>query len=236
MSHMHSDTLKRTHAGEPADIREVRIPPIGLPGILHVLSDAYACVAFAHGSGSSRLSPRNLTVAQALNARGIATLLFDLLTAEEESDRNNVFDISLLAARLADAVRWLDESPQISPLPIGLFGASTGAAAAIVAAARLGRRIGAIVSRGGRADLAGDAFDQVLTPTLLIAGGLDYDVIELNKYALARLRGPKALEIIPRAGHLFAEPGALDAVIQHAAVWFERYLDARFETGARALG
>src|SRR6516225_11352002 len=120
MSHMHSDTLKRTHAGEPAAIREVRIPPIGLPGILHVPSDAYACVTFAHDSGSSRLSPRNIAVAQALNARGIATLLFDLLTPEEESDRNNVFDISLLAARLIDAVRWLDEEPPISSLPLGL--------------------------------------------------------------------------------------------------------------------
>jgi pimeloyl-ACP methyl ester carboxylesterase len=236
MSQMHSDTLKWPHAGEPAVIRGVQIPPIGVAGILHVPSDAYACVAFAHGSGSSRLSPRNIAVAQALNARGIATLLFDLLTPEEESDRNNVFDISLLAARLVNAVRWLDGEWQVSPLPLGLFGASTGAAAAIVAAARLGGRVGAIVSRGGRADLAGDALDQVLTPTLLIAGGLDYDVIELNKYALARLRGPKALEIIPRAGHLFAEPGALDAVIQHAAAWFERYLDARLETGALALG
>ena len=233
---MHSDTLKRPHAGEPAVIRDVQIPPIGVPGILHVPSDAYACVTFAHGSGSSRLSPRNIAVAQALNARGIATLLFDLLTPVEESDRNNVFDISLLAARLVNAVRWLDGEPQIGPLPLGLFGASTGAAAAIVAAARLGGRVGAIVSRGGRADLAGNALDQVLTPTLLIAGGLDYDAIELNKYALARLRGPKALEIIPGAGHLFAEPGALDAVIQHAAAWFERYLDARFDTGARALG
>jgi pimeloyl-ACP methyl ester carboxylesterase len=236
MRQMHSDTLKRIDAGEPAVIREVRIPPIGLPGILHVPSDASACVAFAHGSGSSRLSPRNIAVAQALNARGIATLLFDLLTPKEESDRNNVFDISLLAARLVNAVRWLGGEPQVSPLPLGLFGASTGAAAAIVAAARLGGRVEAIVSRGGRADLAGDALDQILTPTLLIAGGLDYDVIELNKYALARLRGPKALEIIPRAGHLFTELGALDAVIQHAAAWFERYLDARFETGAPALG
>ena len=233
---MHSDTLKRPHAGEPAVIRTVQIPPIGLPGILHVPSDASACVTFAHGSGSSRLSPRNIAVAQALNARGIATLLFDLLTPEEESDRNNVFDISLLAARLVDAVRWLDGESQISRLPVGLFGASTGAAAAIVAAARLGGRVGAIVSRGGRADLAGDALDQVLAPTLLIVGGFDYDVIELNKYALARLRGPKALEIIPGAGHLFAEPGALEAVIQHAVDWFERYLDTRLGTGAHALG
>jgi pimeloyl-ACP methyl ester carboxylesterase len=236
MSQLHSDTLKRTHAGESAVIRDVKIPPIGVPGILHLPSDAYACVAFAHGSGSSRLSPRNIAVAQALNARGIATLLFDLLTPEEESDRNNVFDISLLAARLVNAVRWLDGESQISPLPLGLFGASTGAAAAIVAAARLGGRVGAIVSRGGRADLAGDALDQVLTPTLLIAGGFDYDVIELNKYALARLRGPKALEIIPRAGHLFAEPGALDAVVQQAVDWFERHLDTRLETGVHALG
>jgi putative phosphoribosyl transferase len=236
MSHLHSDAPRQRYAGEPAIIREVQIPPMGLPGTVHVPSDAYAAVAFAHGSGSSRLSPRNIAVAQALNARGIATLLFDLLTPQEESDRNNVFDISLLAARLVDAARWLDGEPQIGALSLGLFGASTGAAAAIVAAARLRRRVAAIVSRGGRADLAGDALDQVETPTLLIVGGNDYDVIELNRYALARLRGPKALEIIPRAGHLFTERGAMEAVIRHAAEWFERHLNTRIETSARALG
>jgi pimeloyl-ACP methyl ester carboxylesterase len=150
--------------------------------------------------------------------------LFDLLTKEEEGDRANVFDISLLAGRLADAVRWLASDPLVGNLPFGLFGASTGAAAALVAAAKLGDRIGAVVSRGGRPDLAGDLLDEVRTPTLLIVGGADYPVIELNEQALARLRGPKALEIVPGASHLFPEPGALEAVIGHAAHWFEKYL------------
>ena len=185
---------------------------------------AYALVAFVHGSGSSRLSPRNRAVASALNDHGIATLLFDLLTPEEEADRANVFDISLLAGRLVDAVHWLDGQAAIAKLPLGLFGASTGAAAALVAAAKLPDRVGAVVSRGGRPDLAGDALDIVRAPTLLIVGGLDFGVIELNEQAFARLRGPKALEIVPGASHLFPEPGALNAVIHCAARWFERYL------------
>jgi pimeloyl-ACP methyl ester carboxylesterase len=212
---------------EPAafcEISDVRIPPIGLTGTLHVPKRAYALVAFAHGSGSSRLSPRNMAVASALNAHGIATLLFDLLTPAEEADRANVFDIPLLADRLVDAVRSLERHPSVAKLPLGLFGASTGAAAALVAAAKLGDRIGAVVSRGGRPDLAGDALDQIHTPTLLIVGGVDFGVIELNEQALARLQGPKTLEIIPGASHLFPEPGALEAVIGHAARWFERHL------------
>jgi len=204
--------------------REVDIPPIGLAGILQKPKDAYALVVFAHGSGSSRLSPRNTFVAQALNDRGIATLLFDLLTSAEEADRANVFDIPMLADRLVDAVRWLDEQQSVANLPLGLFGASTGAAAALVAAAKLPRRVGAVVSRGGRPDLAGNALDTVQAPTLLIVGGADFGVIELNEQALARLRAPKALEIVPRASHLFPEPGALEAVIDHAAAWFERHL------------
>jgi pimeloyl-ACP methyl ester carboxylesterase len=191
---------------------------------LQVPHGAYALVAFAHGSGSSRFSPRNRAVASALNAHSIATLLFDLLTPAEEADRANVFNIALLANRLVDAVHWVGGQPESARLPIGLFGASTGAAAALVAAAKLPRRIGAVVSRGGRPDLAGDALDIVRAPTLLIVGGADFGVIELNEQALARLPRPKALEIVPGASHLFPEPGALEAVIGHAARWFERHL------------
>jgi pimeloyl-ACP methyl ester carboxylesterase len=194
---------------------------------LQVPKGAYAIVAFAHGSGSSRLSPRNVAVASALGARGIATLLFDLLTPAEESDRANVFDIPLLADRLVDAVSWLGEQPSVRGFPVGLFGASTGAAAALVAAAKLPERIGAVVSRGGRPDLAGNALDQLRVPTLLIVGGVDFGVIELNEQAFARLQGPKALKIVPGASHLFPEPGAMEAVISHAGQWFERYLGPR---------
>jgi pimeloyl-ACP methyl ester carboxylesterase len=215
--------LSLQHAPKRRD-EEIRIPPIGLPGKLEVPQDAYALVAFAHGSGSSRLSPRNRAVASALSSRGIGTLLFDLLTSVEEADRANVFNIALLADRLVDAVHWLDGQPEIETLPIGLFGASTGAAAALVAAARLPGRIGAVVSRGGRPDLAGDALEIVRAPTLLIVGGIDFGVIELNEQALARLQGPKALQIIPGASHLFPERGALEQVIGHAATWFERHL------------
>jgi putative phosphoribosyl transferase len=183
-----------------------------------------ALVIFAHGSGSSRFSSRNRAVAAALNDRGIGTLLFDLLTAQEEADRANVFDIGLLAQRLADAVRFVEREPSLSGLARGFFGASTGAAAALAAAVRLGDRIGAIVSRGGRPDLAGDALNRIRTPILLIVGGADYGVIELNEQAYALLQGPKALEIVPGASHLFPEPGALEAVIEHATRWFERYL------------
>jgi putative phosphoribosyl transferase len=207
-----------------ADIRDIEIPPVGLAGTLHVPSGARGIVAFVHGSGSSRLSPRNRAVADGLNRQGMGTLLFDLLTAQEEADRANVFDIPLLANRLVDAVRWLDREQAVANLRLGLFGASTGAAAALVAAALLGERIGAIVSRGGRPDLAGDVLDRVRTPTLLIVGGADYGVIELNEQAYARLRGPKALEIVPHATHLFPEPGALEAVIEFASRWFRRYL------------
>ncbi|HYA05411.1 MAG TPA: alpha/beta family hydrolase [Xanthobacteraceae bacterium] len=204
--------------------RDIAIPPIGLGGTLQIPQRAYASVVFAHGSGSSRFSPRNTFVARALNDRGIATLLFDLLTAAEETDRANVFDIPLLANRLADAIRWLGGQASVGKLPLGLFGASTGAAAALVAAATLPRRVGAVVSRGGRPDLAGDALDNVHAPTLLIVGGADFGVIELNEQALVRLRGIKHLEIVPGATHLFAEPGALEAVVGHAATWFERHL------------
>lgn len=219
-----------------SDTHDIRIPPIGLAGVLHVPGDAYAIVAFVHGSGSSRLSPRNRAVADALNTRGMATLLFDLLTDDEEDDRANVFDISLLADRLAGVVSWLDAQPSLARFPLGLFGASTGAAAALVAAAKFPRRVRAVVSRGGRPDLAGDFLDEVRAPTLLVVGGADVGVIELNEEALARLQGLKALEIIPGASHLFPEPGALEAVIEHAARWFEHYLGAGSEKSAPGIG
>ena len=208
------------------EIRDVTIAPVGLAGTLQISRAAYAVILFAHGSGSSRFSPRNRAVAEALNAQGFATLLFDLLTEDEEADRANVFDIPLLADRLVDAVRFLDRDPWAAGVPLGLFGASTGAAAALVAAAMTGDRVGAVVSRGGRPDLAGAALREVRTPTLLIVGGADTGVIELNEQALAQLQGPKALEIVPGASHLFPEPGALDAVIEHAARWFKHYLAA----------
>lgn len=214
--------MRRSSDG--ADVKDVEIPPVGLAGTLHIPIAAQGVVAFVHGSGSSRLSPRNRAVADGLNKDGLATLLFDLLTAQEEADRRNVFDIPLLAERLIDAVRWLDREPAVGKLRLGLFGASTGAAAALVAAATLGERVSAIVSRGGRPDLAGDALDRVSTPTLLIVGGADYGVIELNEQAYARLKGPKALEIVPHATHLFPEPGALETVIELASRWFKRYL------------
>jgi putative phosphoribosyl transferase len=204
---------------------DVVIPPLGLAGTLNVPKGALGLVVFAHGSGSSRVSPRNTAVAKALNRRGFATLLFDLLTEREEADRANVFDISLLVERLAGVVQWLNgQGTLIAKLPVGLFGASTGAAAALVAAARLPERIGAVVSRGGRPDLASDALAGVRAPTLLIVGGADYGVIELNEEALRQLRAPKALEIVAGATHLFPEPGAMDAVIEHASRWFKRYL------------
>jgi fermentation-respiration switch protein FrsA (DUF1100 family) len=197
-----------------------------------VPSAAGALVVFAHGSGSSRLSPRNAMVARGLNERGIATLLFDLLTPVEEADRANVFDIPLLAQRLVDVVRWIDQDSELARLPLGLFGASTGAAAALVAAAELGGRVAAVVSRGGRPDLAGPALDLVRAPTLLVVGGADHGVIELNEQALARLPGPKRLTIVPGASHLFPEPGALEAVIELAADWFSRHLASNV-AGAR---
>ncbi len=207
--------------------QKVALGALRLPGDLILPTAASALVLFAHGSGSSRLSPRNRAVARALNEKGIATLLFDLLTPDEELDRSNVFDIGLLAERLIAAVQWVDSEPELARLPLGLFGASTGAAAALVAAARLGTRVGAVVSRGGRPDLAAAVLDQVAAPTLLIVGGLDDVVIELNEQAYARLRAEKALEIVPGATHLFPEPGALDRVIALAANWFRTHLVAR---------
>jgi putative phosphoribosyl transferase len=204
--------------------REITIPPLGLQGTLNIPGNAQALVIFAHGSGSSRLSPRNRAVAHGLNNHCIATLLFDLLTEAEESNRKNVFDICLLSERLMQVVAWIDHEPSLKRLPLGFFGASTGAAAALVAAAQLGERVRAVVSRGGRPDLAGAFLPRVTTPTLLIVGGHDFGVIELNEQALGELRGPKALEIVPGATHLFAEPDALEKVIDYASDWFEAHL------------
>lgn len=206
--------------------KHIVIEPFDLRGDLQWPDAASALVVFAHGSGSSRMSPRNRQVARALNGRGMATLLFDLLTPEEESDRRNVFDIPLLADRLVSAIRWLDENEKTAGLHLGLFGASTGAAAALIAAANLPERVEAVVSRGGRPDLALSCLPSVRAPTLLIAGGADAVVIELNEIAYERLHEPKALEIVPGATHLFSETGALEHVTGLAAAWFERHLGA----------
>jgi putative phosphoribosyl transferase len=212
-------------------IREVRVGSLGLPGTLNVPDESFALVIFAHGSGSSRLSPRNRNVADAFNRVGMATLLFDLLHPQEEiaQNRAKVFDIPLLAARLADSVAWADQTGIANALSIGLFGASTGAAAALVAAAQLGERVGAVVSRGGRPDLAGDALGSVKAPTLLIVGGADHGVLELNQAALGRLKGYASLEVVPEATHLFPEAGAMERVTTLATNWFEQYL-ARYPT------
>lgn len=223
-----SSSVKKLNIAQAAvEQSEVTIPPLGLQGTLNVPADARALIVFVHGSGSSRFSTRNRAVAEALNRHGMATLLFDLLTEKEEADRANVFDIDLLAGRLADVIAWVDRDAALSNLPLGLFGASTGAAAALVGAAQLKNRIGAIVSRGGRPDLANSFLREVEAPTLLIVGGDDFGVIELNEEALALLPGEKALEIVTGATHLFPEPGALDAVIAHAARWFETHLTRR---------
>jgi putative phosphoribosyl transferase len=203
---------------------EIGIDGIVLPGDLTLPTGATGVVAFAHGSGSSRLSPRNVAVARALNRRGIGTLLFDLLTPSEEIDRANVFDIGLLADRLSSVVGWLLGRSDVAGLSVGLFGASTGAAAALVAAAELGDRIRAVVSRGGRPDLAGAALPRVEAPTLLIVGGADTVVTQLNREARTQLRCPNELSIVPGATHLFEEPGALEQVAELAGDWFSRHL------------
>jgi putative phosphoribosyl transferase len=202
---------------------EIDSERVSLPGELTVPSDAAGIAVFAHGSGSSRLSPRNVAVARALNEQGIATLLFDLLTPSEADDRGNVFDIDLLSDRLEIATRWATTAPGSAGLPIGLFGASTGGAAALVVAARLSEGIVAVVSRGGRPDLAGAALEEVTAPTLLIVGSEDPVVVEVNREAYGSLRCEKRLEVIPGAGHLFEEPGALERVAELAADWFLRH-------------
>ena len=204
--------------------RNVRIGRHGLDGVLTIPDRAKGLVIFAHGSGSSRSSPRNAHVAEALNGRGLATLLFDLLSEPEAADRRNVFDIALLGARVAEAVAWVRKNRETSSFGVGLFGASTGAAAALVAAAKTPGDVAAVVSRGGRPDLAGEVLPFVQAPTLLIVGGADPEVLDLNEDALAQLTCEKRLEIVPGATHLFEEPGSLDQVVDLAGVWFERHL------------
>jgi putative phosphoribosyl transferase len=206
--------------------RRVEIPAedVLLSGDLRLSPAPSGLVIFAHGSGSSRLSPRNIQVAAALTAAGLGTLLFDLLTEPEAADRGNVFDIPLLAGRLVAATRWAQEDAELHTLPVGYFGASTGAAAALCAAADMGAAIRAVVSRGGRPDLAGPRLGEVTAPTLLIVGGADETVLELNELALGALRCTKALAVVPGATHLFEEPGTLEQAASHAARWFAQHL------------
>ena len=205
---------------------------VRLQGELALPGQANGIVLFAHGSGSSRHSPRNTYVARVLREAGLGTLLFDLLTATEDRDYATRFDISLLTSRLLAATHWISRESPTATLPIGYFGASTGAAAALAAAAALGTRIGAVVSRGGRPDLAGaTALPRVSAPTLLIVGGHDSAVIEMNREAYARLNCVKAFQIVPGATHLFEEPGTLEQVASAAAAWFTRWLGAETRTG-----
>ena len=202
------------------ETRAVRIGTKALEGILRIPADSFGLVVFAHGAGSSRLSPRNTYVAERLGERGMATLLFDLLTETEAQDRANVFDIALLGERLVEAIDFAIADPHLSHLPLGLFGSSTGAAAALVAAVARSGAVAAVVSRGGRPDLAGAELVLVDAPTLLIVGGADHGVIELNENAARILQCETRLVLVPGATHLFEEPGALDVVVDHAADWF----------------
>lgn len=206
-----------------------------LLGDLASPTDPIGLVAFAHGSGSSRFSTRNQHVAGVLQQSGFATLLIDLLTPDEEAVDSRTahlrFDIELLASRLVAIVDWLRRWPDTSALPIGLFGASTGGGAALVAAAARPHDVSAVVSRGGRPDLAGSALSNVAAPTLLIVGGRDTEVIQMNRDAMARMSCEVALDIVPGATHLFEEPGALDRVAELAGAWFDRYLRAATRAG-----
>ncbi len=207
---------------------EIQLDLVKLEGNLSVPKNSVGIVLFAHGSGSGRTSPRNRFVARELNQKGIATLLFDLLTREEEEiDEQTThlrFDISLLSQRLTQTTDWLLKNSKIANLNVGYFGASTGAAAALVAAAERPRIVKAVVSRGGRPDLAGSSLGNVKCPTLLLVGGYDDVVIELNKQAMAKMKSEKKLIVIPEATHLFEEPGKLEQVAQHASNWFIQYL------------
>jgi putative phosphoribosyl transferase len=220
----HAPALQPKAAGDDPPLRseEVHIATdaVTLSGYLHVPEEPIGLVVFAHGSGSSRHSSRNRYVAEVLNASGIATLLFDLLTTTEELDRGNVFDVELLAGRLAEVARWARRQPEVAGLPVGYFGASTGAAAALWAATESDADVAAVVSRGGRPDLAGPRLASVSAPTRLIVGGYDTVVLELNRDALRHLRGAADLRIVPRATHLFEEPGTLRQAAEEARDWF----------------
>jgi predicted alpha/beta-hydrolase family hydrolase len=224
-----SDEKRRTVAVNA----RVQIPigAVTLTGDLWIPQDAAGLVLFAHGSGSSRNSPRNQAVAHVLRSAGIGTLLFDLLTRGEEAEDAHTgllrFNIRLLADRLADATRWVMSHEQAQRLPIGYFGASTGGAAALVAAAEIGAEVEVVVSRGGRPDLAGEALPLVKSPTLLIVGGYDGEVLRLNEDAYAQMRCEKKIEVVPRATHLFEESGALEEVARLAAAWFQQHMGVR---------
>jgi putative phosphoribosyl transferase len=202
----------------------ISVNAVSLPGRLVLPDQARGIVIFAHGSGSSRFSPRNRFVAEVLHNSGIGTLLFDLLTPEEDQVYENRFNIDLITERLLKATEWLARQEEVQGVSFGYFGASTGAAAALEAAARLDGRIKAVVSRGGRPDLAMEVLPRVEAPTLLIVGGLDLQVLELNRQALEKLQADKHLEIIPGATHLFEEPGTLEQAANAAAAWFKKKL------------
>ena len=227
MTRNRSNHVDATTAGERTAV--VATGSVALEGTIAVPEGARAIVLFAHGSGSSRHSPRNRYVAEELGAAGLGTLLIDLLTPNEEIvdllTRELRFDIGLLAERLVGAIEWLGTDRSTRDLTVGLFGASTGGGAALVAAARAPDRVGAVVSRGGRPDLAGETLPDVKAPTLLIVGELDDVVIGLNKRAMAQMTAPVRLEIVAGATHLFEEPGALEDVARLARDWFQRYLD-----------
>jgi dienelactone hydrolase len=218
----------------PFSTERVYVGPRNLPGVLRVPADAIGIVAFAHGSGSSHLSPRNNAVAEELARVGLGTLLFDLLSEDEAGDRTNVFDIRLLAQRLGQAIDWLGQREDIGHLPLGLFGASTGAAAALTAAAA-SDHVAAVVSRGGRPDMAAESLPLVRAPTLLIVGSLDQDVLALNRQALKRMHGDVALHVVPGATHLFEEPGTMQEVVRLSSDWFRAHLSlaARGTRGRR---
>ncbi len=213
--------------GHASQVEQVSVGPLALPGDLDLPHDAAALVLFAHGSGSSRQSARNRHVAEVLHRHHLGTLLFDLLSPDEATDRRNVFDIALLGARVGMALAWASNQSALSGLPLGLCGASTGAAAALVAAAARPGSVAAVVSRGGRPDLAADCLARVDSPTLLIVGSADQEVLALNRAALRLLTCTRRLEVVPGATHLFEEPGALDCVAEIAAAWFESHLASR---------
>lgn len=224
--HLAADREADPVAGE----RTVEIEPeprVLLQGTLSIPETQRGLVLFAHGGGSSRLSPRNQQVAARLNRAGFATLLFDLLTPVEAADRRHVFNIGLLAARLMAVTRWVQDDEELKVLPLFYFGASTGAAAALRAASHVGSDICAVVSRGGRPDLAGEVLDRVVSPTLLIVGGADWQVLGLNEEAAKLLRCEHQVAVVPGATHLFEEPGALDLVAELAVEWFRRFVPAR---------
>lgn len=214
-------SLRGMNAKEPVPGREVVLPPLGLSAILRIPENTKALVVLVHASGTSCANPRHRAVAQSFNHNGFATLLVDLVNGDESDDDQFRGNVPTLAERLCKVVEWIGSEPQLRDLPLGFFAGNSGAAAAFAAASRLGGRIGAIVSRGGRPDLAGDSLENVDVPALLIVGDQDAPVIASNEEALARLKGTKEMEIIAGASHFFTEPGALTAVAKHATQWFD---------------